>query len=82
MESRRGPPPLLTQLVRLLLLDEQARGREERVPAVDVVEVEPAVVARLAERDGHEQPAARAEHAAELAKRSTRDAGAASASSP
>ena len=68
-ECRRRAPAVVFELVGLLLLDEQARGGEQRVPAVDVVEPEPAVVARLAERDGDEQPAARAQHAAELAER-------------
>ena len=50
VELRRSPPPLLGQLVDLLLLDEEPGSGEEPRPAADVVLVEPAVVARLAAR--------------------------------
>jgi hypothetical protein len=67
--KRRGrPPAVLPELVRLLLLDEQPGGGEQAVPSANVVEPEPAVIARLAERNGDEQPARRSEDSSEFAQ--------------
>src|SRR4029079_19367978 len=55
VEVGRSPPAVTGQLVDLLLLDEEARAGEEARPAADVVLSEPAVVARLAARNGDEE---------------------------
>src|SRR5439155_17501304 len=68
-EGRRGPPALGSQLVGLGLREKEPRVPVQLRPAALVILPEPAVVARLAERDRDEQAAVSPEHASQLAER-------------